>query len=67
MTTETMTVHEALSELKMLNKRIPKEENLATFVQINKHSNSKIAGMVISEYEAGIKAEYQKSGLQNHQ
>lgn len=60
MTTETMTVHEALSELKMLNKRIPKEENSATFVQINKHSNSKIAGMAISEYEASIKAEYQK-------
>lgn len=60
MATETMTVHEALSELKMLDKRIPKEENSAVFVQTNKHSNSKIAGMAINEYETDIKSSYQK-------
>lgn len=54
-----MTVHEALSELKVLGARISKEITSARFVDTNKHSNAKIDGLTIKEYEDGIKAEYQ--------
>lgn len=54
-----MTVHEALSELKVLGARIDKEISAATFVSTNKHSNAKIDGLTIKEYEDGIRADYQ--------
>ena len=54
-----MTVHEALSELKVLGARISKEISGATFVDTNKHSNTKIDGLTVKEYEDGIKADYQ--------
>lgn len=60
MTTETMTVHEALSELKVIGARIDKEINGATFLTTNKHSNTKINGQLISDYENDIKSAYQK-------
>ncbi len=60
MTTETMTIHEALSELKVIGARIDKEISYATFVDTNKHSNTKIGGKPIAEYGEDIKSNYQK-------
>lgn len=59
MTKEKMTVHEGLSTLKTLNKRIAKEINACVFVVGNKHSNSKINGKTIDEYKSEIKSQYQ--------
>lgn len=60
MTTEKMTIHEALSELKVIGKRIDKEVNGAVFVTTNKHSNTKIGGKTIEEFSDNIKSKYQK-------
>lgn len=59
MTTETMTVHEGLCELKMLNKRISSEIQKSTFVLLNKHSNTKINGKTIKATEADISSNFQ--------
>lgn len=45
---ETMTVHEALSQRKILRERIKKATN-DTFVTSNRHSNSKIGGEPIED------------------
>lgn len=50
MNTKTMTIHEALSELKMLDKRIQMKIGRATFVTTNKHSNAKISGKPVKSY-----------------
>ena len=47
MTTEKMTVHKALCELKTLDARIQKSIQQGTFVFANKHSNNKVAGVSI--------------------
>ena len=60
MTTEKMTIHEALSELKVLGSRIEKEINYANFVIANKHSNDKINGQTIDEYKTNVSSVYQK-------
>ena len=39
MTNETMTIHEALSELKMLDSRINRKIESTSFCEANKHSN----------------------------
>lgn len=59
MITETMTIHEALSELKMLDKRIQKKINDAKFCTTNRHSNSKINGKSIEDFVANVKSEYE--------
>lgn len=59
MTKEKMTVHEGLSTLKTLNKRIAKEINSCVFVNSNKHSNVKIHGRTIDDYKNEIKSNYQ--------
>lgn len=59
MTTHTMTVHEALAELKVLGARIEKQIAAATFVTTNKHSNTKIAGKSIEDYETSMVADLQ--------
>lgn len=41
---EKLTVHKALSELKILNDRIQREIDDIQFVLVNKHSNQKING-----------------------
>ena len=56
---ETMTVHKALSELKILSNRIENKINFATFVVANKHSNTKISGEPVNEYCRQMKEEYQ--------
>lgn len=60
MTTEKMTVHRGLSELKIIDDRISKAIKETTFVMANKHSNSKINGVSIDETNDIIKANYDK-------
>ena len=50
MTTEKMTVHKALSELKILDDRILLAIDEAVFCVANKHSNEKINGIKADEY-----------------
>ena len=61
MTTEKMNVHQALAELKTLDKRIEKAIQSPEWVAVNKHSNNKIGGVAISEWIADVKAQYQKA------
>ena len=58
MTTETLTIHRALSELKIIDSRINKTIGEGVFVVANKHSNAKINGMTIDEVQ-----EFMKSSL----
>ena len=61
MTTEKMNVHQALAELKTLDKRIEKAIQASEWVVTNKHSNGKIDGVSVSEYVATVKEQYQKA------
>lgn len=61
MTTEKMNVHQALAELKTMDKRIEKAIQTPEWVVTNKHSNGKINGVTIAEHTANIKAQYQKA------
>lgn len=61
MTTETMTVHRALAELKLLDSRINKAIVEGVFCAANKHSNKKIAGVPVEEYEKIIQGSYDKA------
>ena len=56
---EQMTVHKALSELKVLDSRIHSEISGCKFVVSNKHSNSKIGGVSIPEFVNGVRETYQ--------
>ena len=47
---ETMTIHKALAELKVLDGRIEKETVAATFSVANKHSNTVINGVPIADF-----------------
>lgn len=60
MTVETMNVHEALTELKMLEKRIPAETRAVTWVLANKHSNTQINGVKLIDVTDRVKSQYQK-------
>lgn len=59
MTTEKMSVHKALCELKTIDSRIQKEIQQGVFVFANKHSSNKVSGVDIGEYSAEIKSVYQ--------
>lgn len=59
MTNETMTIHEALSELKMLDSRINRKIESTSFCEANKHSNSKINGLTIDDYKKNVVEVYQ--------
>ena len=59
MTNETMTIHEALSELKMLDSRINRKIESTSFCEANKHSNSKINGFSIDDYKKNVVEVYQ--------
>lgn len=61
MTTEKMSVHKALCELKTLDSRITKSIGETKYVFANKHSNNKVNGMSISAYCDEIKAGYQRA------
>jgi len=59
MTTEKMTIHKALCELKTLESRITKRISEGVFIFANKHSNTKVEGMTVSAYCEEIKSGYQ--------
>lgn len=61
MTTEKMTVHKALCELKTLDDRIRKAIEGSVFVFANKHSNTKVSGLTVSAYCEEIKSAYQSA------
>lgn len=60
MTTETMTVHKALAELKILDGRIKKEIQNGSYCAANKHSNDKINGIPIEDFEKSVRGTYDK-------
>jgi hypothetical protein len=59
MTTEKLNIHQALSELKTLDKRIEAAIKEAAWVIANKHSNGKIGGVDLKEHTENIKSRYQ--------
>ena len=61
MTTEKMTVHRALAELKTLDARISKTISEGAYCAANKHSNDKIAGVPIDEYIKIMQGGYDKA------
>lgn len=61
MTSEKMTVHKALCELKTLDDRIKKCINGTSYVFANKHSNTKVSGMSVAAYCGEIKSAYQRT------
>lgn len=60
MTTETMTIHKALAELKILGERITKEIKSGTYCAANKHSNDKVNGIPIEDYKKSVQGTYDK-------
>lgn len=61
MTTEKMTVHKALAELKLLDSRIEKAIAEGIYCVANKHSNEKINGISIDEYKSLMQSRYDKA------
>ena len=61
MTTEKLTIHKALAELKVLDDRIISTIGNAVYCIANKHSNEKIKGVPIAEYEKTIQGNYDKA------
>ncbi len=55
---ETMTVHKALSELKVLGERIEKEISQINFCAVNKHSSAKLNGVTIADYMNATRDKY---------
>ena len=60
MTTATMTVHEALAELKMLDHRILKAIENANFAVVNKHANTRIDGKTVATFVEDAGSAYQR-------
>lgn len=61
MTTEKMTIHKALSELKTMDERIEKAIRGATYVLAVKHSAEKINGMTVVNFKEQMRSGYQKA------
>lgn len=60
MTTEKMTIHKALAELKIIGDRINKAIFQVEFCKINKHSNEKVNGISVNEFTNQIKGNWDK-------
>lgn len=60
MTTEKMTVHKALAELKTMDDRIAKAIRDTTYVLAVKHSAEKINGMTVQNFKDKMRSGYQK-------
>lgn len=60
-TTETMSIHKALCELKVIGDRIEKTMGKVPFVLANEHANRKIQGIPIEEFIAQIKSVHQST------
>lgn len=61
MTTEKMTVHKALAELKIIDDRITNAIDEGVFCVANKHSNSKIGGVPVDDYKKLMQGSYDKA------
>lgn len=61
MTKETMTIHQGLAELKILDSRIYNTVATSTFCKENIHSNQKINGVSIEEFKKTVVSGYDKS------
>ena len=61
MTTEKMTVHKALAELKNIDDRINKAIRDVTYVLAVKHSAEKINGMTVANFKEKMRSGYQKA------
>lgn len=61
MTHETMTVHKALAELKIIDDRILNAINSVTFIDSVKNGTKKIKGVSVDAYKESIKSCYQKA------
>jgi hypothetical protein len=61
MTNETMTVHKALAELKIIDSRIHKAIFDGKFCVANKHSNEKINGISIEEFKRSMQGSFDKA------
>lgn len=61
MTKETMTIHKALAELKVLESRIMKTVGDGTYCVANKHSNEKINGVSVEDYKKVMQGAYDKA------
>lgn len=57
---EKMTVHKALSELKVIDDRIKLAIADGVFVKTNKHSNEKIDGLTIPDFEKVIQGDFDR-------
>lgn len=60
-TVETMTVHKALAELKLLDDRIEKAIAEGIYCVANKHSNDKIGGVPLDDYIKIMQGGYDKA------
>jgi len=60
MTTETMTVHKALAELKIIGDRISSATSSGIYIRVNKHSNEKINGVSVDEFKKQIQGNWDK-------
>lgn len=61
MTHETMTVHKALAELKIIDDRILNAINNVAFIDSVKNGTKKIKGVSVDAYKESIKSCYQKA------
>lgn len=61
MTKETMTVHKALAELKLLDNRIDKAIAEGVYCVAKKHSAEKIGGVTLDEYISIMQGRYDKA------
>ena len=60
MTTEKMTIHKALAELKTMDDRIAKAIRDTTYVLAVKHSAEKINGKTVTNFKEDMRSGYQK-------
>lgn len=61
MTTEKMTIHKALAELKTMDARIAKAIHETPYVLAVKHSAEKINGMTVDNFKDKMRSGYQKA------
>ena len=60
-TSEKMTIHKALCELKIIGDRIYKEQNSMPFVFVNEQANKKVQGVNLPEYIKLIESAHQST------
>ena len=61
MTTEKMTVHKALAEIKVMDDRINTAIYSGVYCLANKHSNEKVKGIAVEDYKKVMHGYYDKA------